>query len=320
MATPTDLDGFLRSDRDNLQMRVLDWLGQVRGKLWGCNVKWRAAQGTSWERLNPDVLTGTADPAGTDNLVAKIEDVVNERLGPNPYGTIRVRVYEQGRSAAPGVDMQRTLMPAESGGLGEPNVVLLRALLAEERSRNHHLTSLIAQQTGHTGQLAASLGESLQAAATVRTASTASSDLAGVPTMAALGLLMVFMPSIKVSLGLKEDASMRDVVQAAQSAAAGAIGDLRGGATESLPDRRPLVPAHARLELADRGKVDQVEELEPELEDSGERLELPPDADAGAAFLLDWIKTQHERKTELWGALRRAVQARPELMALLALG
>ena len=51
-----------------------------------------------------------------------------DALGGTPTGTIRVTGYDHGESARSSLDMSRVLVAPDSGGLGEPNLALLRGL------------------------------------------------------------------------------------------------------------------------------------------------------------------------------------------------
>jgi len=317
MATPTDLDGMLRSDDDNLELRLADFLTQFAGQPVTVFARFRGSGGGSSERLEPEIK-GTADPAGAGNMLRQLEALIVKHLGPSPFGTLRVQGYPKGDSRKPPLDMQRTLIPPDSGGLSDPSVALLKSLHSSERADRRAMQEDLRESHAQLAQLVGVQAQTIATLGTIRTAASASSDLAGLPTLAAFTILMLLWPSIKGWLGLRPDADVRQVIEAAQRRAA----KIAAGDVDPAP-ARPKVPASARGQLEDKG--DQAEgsgeELAAELaeaEDPRELLRLPEDAGERAAVLFDRLLEEAE-DLAVGMVIAERLQSRPELLAKLAM-
>jgi hypothetical protein len=319
MAKPTDLAGFLRDDDDNLTMRLVAWFKDCNSSTFALKVRFKGPNDTSYQRLDQGApIVGQATPEGVTNVVDQIERLVTEKLGSNPYGTLRITGYNAGKAMSPAVDMQRTLLPAESGGLGEPNVALLKALLHEERTKNQHLQGLITTTLQTQAQTIAALSQSLQGAATVRTASTASSDMAGLAPIIGLGTLFVFMPLIKKTLDLPPNASIADVAARLQALTMGAVEGLHEPPA-APPERRSTVPDVGRPSPPRAALVDSL----PELVERDELVERPGDelverpGDERVEPLSSTLLSAFERAKEDPEGLRAFMRDHPEVIAQL---
>lgn len=261
---PTDLAGYLRDDEDNLTIRLVDWFAGVRTPPLSVNVRWRDAQATSPRRLNDDpIVVDPPDSRGIPNLIDAIEKLVIDRLGVTPIGTIRVQGYDKGQSAKSGLDFSSILLAPDSGGIGEPNLALVRGLYSQERQLTHQLISELRQSQHALTATVGALAQSLANSATIRTASSAASDTTGLGPLLAMGAVIVFAPHIKAAFGLNPDAPLTEVIKAARQGMNAAILDKKGGAPELV------IPEHAR-KRRDALEVDAA----PVLESDGAALEL----------------------------------------------
>lgn len=216
MATPTTLDGFLRDDEDNLSTRFGRFIADIAAKgdatTVAVNVRWRGQGTTSRGRLNPESIPFRVDSNGVPGLIDQIETLVTDRLGPSPFGTLEVSAYPPGKSNPPPFVMERTLIPSDSGGLGEPNLALTRGLLQEERATNRVLVNALVQRASADAIQIQALSQALTASATTRTATTAASDIGNFSNLIGLVALVYMAPHLKAAMGLHPEASLRDVV------------------------------------------------------------------------------------------------------------
>jgi hypothetical protein len=325
MATPTDLEGFLRSDEDNLTLRFGSLFsslasGGTKAAQVSVNIRWRGQNAVSWDRINPEPLPAKIDPAGVSNLVMDIERRVTDRLGPSPFGTLQVTAYPPGCSAHPPLHFERTLLPSDSGGIGEPNLALVRGILSEAQATNKALLTAIVQMSQSQMVLSGQLASSLQSAATVRTATASASDLGQFSNVIGLGLLIVFMPQIKAALGLAPDAPLRDVVSVAQRSLLGLEArDKKDREKEEEGDRpRFRVPPSALLpqdgapvEAPQDGAAPAPVEAAPVVEAP------PPSMSADPRAFLEYVKKQTEADPGAARELFNGIKSDPAMLAIL---
>lgn len=219
MASPTDLDGFLRNDPKNLTLELAEWFTKIAGKTANValHVRFKSHGAMSWDKLNgEEPITVKVDAAGVGNIVSKLENLITSKLGSSPFGTLRVIGYQPKQSSNPDLDIQRTMVPAESGGLGEPNVTLLRGELAAERAKNQHLTNIIGNNNNQLMTLVGTLAQANAQLSTLRGVGSTAGDLAGLPQLLALAALMMGWPAIKAALGLPSHAPIHEVIDVAR--------------------------------------------------------------------------------------------------------
>ena len=245
MATPALLDEFLRSGEQNLLLKLSDWFKTVHSEKLFVNVRF-TPHGASNMKLNAEPLELNRRPEGLSNFVDHVEELIREKLGPSPFGVIRVQGYEPRHSAHPSFDMTRTLIPEEAAGLAEPNIAVYRSVNADLQRRVHQLEGNIVQVTNSLAVALGATSQSLQAAATLRTASTASNELSGIGPLVSLGAIILLYPQIKDFLGLPSDAPLADVIKAGQMAITGALGPpaangspAGGKAPTNAPELKP---------------------------------------------------------------------------------
>lgn len=213
MSTPVVLEEFLRSEDGNFTLRLCDWLKHVTAEKLSINVKFQP-HGSNWQRLNDEPLTLGRQIEGVPNFVDMLDELIREKMGPNPFGTIRIQGYEPRKSAHPSLDVTRTLIPPEAAGMNEPNTALLRSTIADRDRRNAQLENQLSQVTNALALLSGNLGNALQNAATIRTASNASNELSGLGPLVSLVALVILYPQIKDLLGIPKDAPLSDVIRA----------------------------------------------------------------------------------------------------------
>ena len=301
MATATDLQGFLTADDNNLQLRMIDWFGKHAGQRVGVNVRWKPISSSSFERLHDEPLSFVADVAGATAAIEEVARIIIERQGTNPHGTVRVQGYEQGKSSAPSLDMTRLLNP--SGGDGDPSLVLVRGQLSQSLARCQHLENILSQQLSAQTVLIAQQSLALQQLATVRTASSASSDLSGLPTLLAGGALILGWPSIKAALGLPPEAPINEVITKMRASLMAPSGPAPVQLMDRAPPRLPLGAA------APNGSAEPAAEAE---------MEAQPNR---VAVLKEGIrKAGISSSMDLADALELAAELRadPELSGMLA--
>jgi len=241
MSTATDLEGMLRTDDDNLTLRLANWFAsEGLTEHVKINVRFRAMGATAAERLHPEAIVVKPDPKGVDNLVDQIEEIVTDKLGTNPVGTLRVQGFPEGKSQSPPLDMTRTLQ-ADGNGLSEPNLALVRGLHSGAERRIMHLESLLAQAFTSQGQTIAQLAQANATLATARTAGSTGNDLGSIGAVIGLVALIVLLPMIKRELGLPPDATISDVLAAMRGVTNGLL-DPSPAARKPSPATSPIPP------------------------------------------------------------------------------
>jgi len=272
MASPTDLDGFLRNDPKNLTLELADWFSALKGTpKVALHIRFKSHGAMSWDKLNGDEpILCTVDAAGVGNIVSKVESLITSKLGSSPFGTLRVIGYQPKKSANPDLDIQRTMVPAESGGLGEPNLALVRGELAAERAKNAHLTNILGQNNNQLMTVIGTLAGANAQMATMRSVGATSGDLAGLPQLLALAALVMGWPAIKVALGLPSNAPIHEVIDVARRKMTEIIGveqpKISDGSVTAETRRAGVTdPSFSIPESVAAQEVEQSESQEPSL-------------------------------------------------------
>jgi len=203
MATHTDLSGMLYNDDDNLRGRITSWLSRGDPKTNGAQApelpakvvgRWRTMGAASAEVLF-DISLSTL-PKSAHNLVSDIEKRITEKLGVNPAGTLRVRAWGKGASAAPGIDMQRTLIPGEAA-YASPGEALLRGELAENRIMVREMFGLMVTITNGQMVLIGKQSEEMAKLSTLRGSTMAVGDNSSMGALFGLGVLIFAAPFMR---------------------------------------------------------------------------------------------------------------------------
>lgn len=237
MATPALLSEALREADDNLTLRLSQWFTQVHSEKLFVNVRF-SPHGQGPQRLNGEPLEVNRQLEGINNFVDRIEDLIREKLGPAPFGVLRIQGYEPRKSASPSLDFTRTLIPEEAAGLNDANSAVYRAINADLLRRNAQLETHLVSMSSQLAIALGSTSQALQGAATIRTASSASNELSGLGPLVSLIAIIVLYPQLKEILGLPPDAPMTDVIKAARTA-------LFTGLPPGGPSSAPGAPSSA---------------------------------------------------------------------------
>ena len=200
MSSPTDLQGFLRNDDENLSSRLSTWLDRGDDRRGNITlparivVRWTAPGAASSEQLFE--LPITARPKEAANLIEEIEKRVVEKLGPAPVGILRVRGNGKGASASPGLDFQCTLV-TESTANGTAGEALLRGMVEQFARMTREMHTAGQQDRAALMTLVADQAKTIQKLATVRTASSAAADNNSLGSVFGIMVLLMIAPFLK---------------------------------------------------------------------------------------------------------------------------
>lgn len=202
-----------------------------------------------------------------DMLAKEIHHRVMEVYGVSPDGTLYVRVNKPGEASRPAVRFERKCVSAETEA-EDPSFALVKNLLNTERIARQQMHS---ETTAILGQMAASnaqLSSALATLATARGGASAAGDMGSIGSVIGLGALILFLPSLKRTLGLDENASVDDVFRR--------VGAMFERNLKGSEDRQKA------LETADRsGSMLALPELDAPPPAAGEEEEEPAGASEG---------------------------------------
>lgn len=215
------------------------------------------------------------DRAGLNvqNVMSKLHADITEVVGPAPIGRMRIRIWEDKRKSYPLVKRIRTLT-APGAAQDITHQMLLRRVTQLE-SRDAEMFRIMSENNANAFLMAGKFAEELRQAATIRTATTAASDIGSVVAIVGLGVLLLGLPAIKRMLKLPPDATMQDVYIAAQ----GALMRQGGGKVGGNPTP-PTPPASALTGPTEDETPPEPDGDPPPLPDGGE---APDDAYAPPA-------------------------------------
>lgn len=218
MATRTDLAGALRDDTESLTAALHSAVS--RGEFKGA---WKAiAHFTSYgTTASPPVADFTGEGMAVEaieNVIGKLETQIIEKLGSDPRGKLKVRIYEKGCSARPNINFSRSLdfkFSDEEDG----NIAQLRAMLVEERNENfrlrnqaHMLLDRVVAISSELAVMGGSAVKSLTEISTVRGQVSAASDAGHLNSAVGVIVLMVMLPLLRESFNLPSNMPLTDVV------------------------------------------------------------------------------------------------------------
>lgn len=319
MASRTDLSGFLRDDTPSLQSLLHAAI--QRGELeraWKARGNFQTF-GTSATPCVCEAVGEGLTVAGIDNLLNDLERQIIEKVGYDPRGKLRLRIYERGQSATPNVDHTR-LLDVKIYDSDDDNPAQLRAALTEERNENHRLREMnvglvtdlariVTEQHGQMALMSSSSMKSLAEVATVRAQVGAAGEAGQLHS--AVGLLVLFLglPFMREMFDLPDNVPVSQIVAVAVERFKLAF--FGKGENVSTPKQ---VPQARRMMLENGahdtdGDTDERLELQDDDDDTDEVAEPggPPEPEV----ILTWL-----RDDPAWG--RRVYQTLMGDAALIA--
>ncbi|MCB9759740.1 MAG: hypothetical protein H6739_07845 [Alphaproteobacteria bacterium] len=303
MSTPTDLQGLLWNDEMNLERRLRDLVGAGRYRQpWKLYAHFKHDGSTGWTKVVQDITGDRLDMAGVRNLVERVEAAISESLGPDPMGILRIRAYEDGKSAEMPLDFTRSLRPdlAVSSDQADPwkIIAMFRAENAELRAHNRELHGqLIASKTS-SDTLAAESVKQVAQLGSVRAAASAAGDVSGVSGIVTLIVIAVGVPVLRRALDLPEGASLSQIVTLLQLRMERSLKDLETGGRSA-----PSPPERARADA-------------PQLEDHRDDV-VADDASSEVLPDPDELLARVKQDSAYLERLKASVKADAELMTLL---
>lgn len=308
MASRTDLAGFLRDDTPSLGSLLHEAI--ARGEFEGA---WRATGnfqsfGTT---SSPNVCKadgGGLEVAGIENLLSNLEAQIVERLGHDPRGKLRVRVYEAGNSMVPNVDLSRLLdVNVYSEEEGDPRQ--LRAQLVEERNENFRLRAQLADLHGHLlaqaqimGTMASESMKNLAQVGTVRAQITAAGDAGQLNSAVGVLVLMMGLPLLRETFDLPDHMPLSKVVALMVERLKQAV----YGVPEAAPGR--IAPPAKQLgDGVSAGNLSTEDEPEAPSDEAepvnGQHHPALSPARPSAAQVLDWFREDPAWGVEIYNGL-----------------
>lgn len=283
----------------------------ARGELQG---PWKAignlqAYGSAGTPMVCEAVGEGMSPGAIDNLVNDLTQQITDKVGLDPRGKLRVKVYEKGSSGTPQVDHTRRIEVKLFEG-DEESVAQLRAQLAEERNHSFRLMQamfelqrLLVEQAGQSNTLAATAVQATMQIGTVRGQVAAASDAGQLNSAVGVLVLMLGLPLLREAFDLPESMPLSQIVRLATERLKRALLGAPGpeGGNVSTPARIPAI------EDAGDPVSESTEDGETEEDETHTSEQAPP----APSVVLEWARTDPG-----WGAnVYKAIMADSALVA-----
>lgn len=314
MASRTDLGGFMRDDTPSLRSQLHAAIARGEfDKPWKALGHYQTLGTTSMPRVC-EAQGEKLETQGIENLLIDLEEQIIAKVGHDPRGKLRVRIYEQKKSQTPNVDHTRILdvrMYSEE----DENPAAVKAALVEERNENYRLRQILADANGRLVQMsemfatmASSAMKNLSEVGTVRAQVATAGDAGNLNSAVGVLVLMLGLPMLREAFKLPDNVPLSQIVSMMMKRLQQAI----HGTPKQIEAGRPS--ARELPELGEPGNVSSAdEEADPSDDGSAEGLDLselePPAVDQ----VLVWLKAD-----PAWGGrVYTAITADVPLMLLL---
>lgn len=218
----TTLDGyFFEDDGQNLVQRIEQAIAigrlAVQSRIL---ISWQQKDTGTFPTLTKKDIS-RLEPGGIRPLCEELKAEVERLLGNEPNGTLKVRMYESGRSQDNAVDFTRQIQPAGETPAGTvPNMEtlnnrLLNRVQTLERI-NVEKDAQIAANSALLSQLAVAQTKTIETLATQRSVATTANDMGSLTTIIGLGVLALTWPVVRSAFNLPKNASINDLLRLAQ--------------------------------------------------------------------------------------------------------
>lgn len=223
MSGATTLDGYFFEDEgQNLVQRLEQAvaLGRLKDPS-RVLVSWQEQGHGTFPTLLKKDIAPLAVP-GIRPLCEELKSEIERQKGLEPAGTLKIRIFESGRSADNAVDFTRKIRPAADAEGGTPlnAEMLVNRLMA----RNAHLEQINVEKDAHLatvisvlGNLSVEQGKTIATLSTQRSVATTAGDMGGLTTIIGLVVLSVSWPAIRSAFNLPKDASINHLLAYAQA-------------------------------------------------------------------------------------------------------
>lgn len=223
MSGATTLDGYFFEDEgQNLVQRLEHAIAMGRLKEPSrVLVSWQEQGHGTFPTLLKKDIAPLAVP-GIRPLCEELKSEIERQKGLEPSGTLKIRVFESGRSADNAVDFTRKIRPAAEADGGTPlNAEMLTsrllARLCHLEQINVQKDAQIAANTAIIGNIAVEQARTIATLATQRSVATTASDMGGLTTIIGLLVLAFSWPVVRNAFNLPKNASINDLLALAQA-------------------------------------------------------------------------------------------------------
>lgn len=260
------LDSILTEGRNNARLQIINsWSKWQRYTgMWSLRVATKRS-GERWQSMIEDEIDAaqTRTSASAVAIVDKIAQGMAERYGDAPACELRIRMYREGKSADPDVDITRVVRPVTEdqdlvGQIDQGTMLsvlqLALAALAEDRKV---IAQVVHEQSAVINSLTlqnAQVNQSLAAASTTRTVGSTAADFGSSIFAGIAGAVLVgSWPAIRERLGFKDDQEVMEVLGntlrgSQDRVRAVQVRDTR--AIEAQPDAVSALPSFDEVEAA----------------------------------------------------------------------
>jgi hypothetical protein len=310
----TTLDGFLTDEPRCLAQKLEDLLrllrrrrGKAAEKAAVLKISWRDREGGSMRKIGEIVLS-TFAPAAVGNLIDEVRDIVHDKCGQEPEGTLDVRGYQEGQASAPELSHQRVIRHDPRADAERASMFAVESAqreLADLRAHNRELVGDLRDTCAMLAAMIQKKDETIEHLATQRSVGTTAADAgSSIMSVVGLGVLVLAWPTLKETFGIPKDATMPESIQLIQARLKHGVKGIQ---------QRPEAAGELPAPPAWRGSDDVDEDGEAE----------PVEVDTEAVDLVEELLERAEADPSAIGALMSDLQDRirkdPDLTVRIAM-
>lgn len=286
MSTRTDLDGALRDSDHCLRALLIDKCAEnAFTKAWKLIANFKAKGNSSAPQV-ASVAGATLELTGVDNVLNDVHKQLCERIGLQPRGQLRIKVYIVGESGDPLIDLHRTLEYSGDDIEEVGSDAYWRKVALEERSENYRLRDQLNQLMltafqgtnaahGLVAQIAVEQAKGFSQVATLRAQLGGLSEAGTVTSAAGIFVMLLGLPLLRQAFQIPAGAPLES------------IGELLATKLKEAISGSPAKPA---IRMAPKAE-------EPSTGASQDQADTPPAITAEA--VIAWLREDTSRIDEL---------------------